>query len=742
MPQAPTIIYTKTDEAPALATYSFLPIVQAFTKPSGIAVETRDISLAGRILAKFPENLTADQKVPDALAELGALATQPDANIIKLPNISASVPQLKDAIAELQAKGYPIPDFPADPKSDAEKEVRARYDKIKGSAVNPVLREGNSDRRAPKAVKEYARKNPHSMGAWSADSKTRVGTMGGKDFYSNEKSVTVAEATTVKIEFVATDGTTILLKEKTSLLPGEIIDATVLNKNALVAFLAQQIAKAKQDDLLFSIHLKATMMKVSDPVIFGHAVEVFFKDLLTKHAATFSALGVDLRNGFGDLVSKIQTLPAGEKAEIEADIQAAYASGPAIAMVNSDKGITNLHVPSDVIVDASMPAMIRSSGKMWNAQGKLQDTLAVIPDSSYAGVYQTTLDFCKKHGAFDPKTMGTVPNVGLMAQAAEEYGSHDKTFEIAGTGTVRVVDAAGNVLLEHAVEAGDIWRACQAKDAPIRDWVKLAVTRARASQTPAVFWLDENRAHDSQIIGKVNTYLADHDTSGLDIRILAPAAATQFTLERLKDGKDTISVTGNVLRDYLTDLFPILELGTSAKMLSIVPLMNGGGLFETGAGGSAPKHVEQFSQENYLRWDSLGEFLALAVSLEHLSETFHIARAKILADTLDEATGKFLIEDKSPARKVPGIDNRGSHFYLTLYWAQALAAQDKDVELAAVFAPIAAELAANESKIVEELLAVQGKPVDIGGYYMPSDALAFAALRPSPTFNMILAKLS
>ena len=742
MPQVPTIIYTKTDEAPALATYSFLPIVQAFTKPSGVAVETRDISLAGRILAKFPENLTADQKVPDALAELGALATQPDANIIKLPNISASVPQLKDAIAELQAKGYPIPDFPADPKSDAEKEVRARYDKIKGSAVNPVLREGNSDRRAPNAVKEYARKNPHSMGAWSADSKTRVGTMGGKDFYSNEKSVTVAEATTVKIEFVAADGSTTVLKEKTSLLPGEIIDATVLNKAALVAFLAQQIAKAKQDDLLFSIHLKATMMKVSDPVIFGHAVEVFFKDLLTKHAATFSALGVDLRNGFGDLVSKIQTLPAGEKAEIEADIQAAYASGPALAMVNSDKGITNLHVPSDVIVDASMPAMIRSSGKMWDAQGKLQDTLAVIPDSSYAGVYQTTLDFCKKHGAFDPKTMGTVPNVGLMAQAAEEYGSHDKTFEIAGAGTVRVVDAAGNVLLEHAVEAGDIWRACQAKDAPIRDWVKLAVTRARASQTPAVFWLDENRAHDSQIIGKVNTYLADHDTSGLDIRILAPAAATQFTLERLKDGKDTISVTGNVLRDYLTDLFPILELGTSAKMLSIVPLMNGGGLFETGAGGSAPKHVEQFSQENYLRWDSLGEFLALAVSLEHLSETFHIARAKILADTLDEATGKFLIEDKSPARKVPGIDNRGSHFYLTLYWAQALAAQDKDVELAAVFAPIAAELAANESKIVEELLAVQGKPVDIDGYYMPSDALASAALRPSPTFNTILAKLS
>ena len=741
MPQVPTIIYTQTDEAPALATYSLLPIVQAFTKHSGVAVETRDISLAGRILAKFPENLTADQQVPDALAELGALATQPDANIIKLPNISASVPQLKEAIAELQAKGYHIPDFPADPKTDAEKEIRARYDKIKGSAVNPVLREGNSDRRAPKAVKEYARKNPHSMGAWSADSKTTVGTMGGKDFYSNEKSVTVPDATSVKIEFVAADGATTVLKEKTALLPGEIIDATVLNKNALVAFLAEQIAKAKQDDVLFSIHLKATMMKVSDPIIFGHAVEVFFKDLLTKHAATFAALGVDLRNGFGDLVSKIQSLPADQKAEIEADIQAAYASGPAIAMVNSDKGITNLHVPSDVIVDASMPAMIRSSGKMWNAQGRLQDTLAVIPDSSYAGVYQATIDFCKKHGAFDPKTMGTVPNVGLMAQAAEEYGSHDKTFEIAGSGTVRVVDAAGQVLLEHAVEAGDIWRACQAKDAPIRDWVKLAVTRARASQTPAVFWLDENRAHDSQIIAKVKTYLADHDTTGLDIRVLAPAAATQFTLERLKDGKDTISVTGNVLRDYLTDLFPILELGTSAKMLSIVPLMNGGGLFETGAGGSAPKHVEQFTQENYLRWDSLGEFLALAVSLEHLGETFHIARAKILADTLDEATGKFLIEDKSPARKVPGIDNRGSHFYLTLYWAQALAAQDKDSELKAVFAPIAAELAANESKIVEELLAVQGKPVEIGGYYKPSDALASAALRPSPTFNAILAKL-
>ena len=741
MPQVPTIIYTQTDEAPALATYSFLPIVQAFTKSSGISVETRDISLAGRILAKFPENLTTSQQIPDALAELGALATQPDANIIKLPNVSASVPQLKEAIAELQAKGYQIPDFPADPKTDSEKEIRARYDKIKGSAVNPVLREGNSDRRAPKAVKEYARKNPHSMGAWSADSKTTVATMSGNDFYSNEKSLTVAEATTVRIEFIATDGTTTVLKEKTALLPGEIIDATVLNKNALLTFLAQQISRAKDNDLLFSLHLKATMMKVSDPIIFGHAVEVFFKDLLAKHAATFSSLGVDLRNGFGDLASKIQTLPADQKAEIEADIQAAYASGPALAMVNSDKGITNLHVPSDVIVDASMPAMIRSSGKMWDAKGKLQDTLAVIPDSSYAAVYQTTIDFCKHHGAFDPKTMGTVPNVGLMAQAAEEYGSHDKTFEISAAGSVRVVDAMGQVLLEHLVEPGDIWRACQVKDAPIRDWVKLAVTRARASQTPAIFWLDENRAHDSQIIAKVQTYLRDHDTTGLDIQILAPAAATFFTLGRLKDGKDTISVTGNVLRDYLTDLFPILELGTSAKMLSIVPLMNGGGLFETGAGGSAPKHVEQFTQENYLRWDSLGEFLALAVSLEHLSETFHITRAKILADTLDEATGKFLIEDKSPARKVPGIDNRGSHFYLTLYWAQALAAQDKDSELRAIFTPIAEELAAHESQIVNELLSVQGKPVDIGGYYKPCAALASTALRPSLTFNGILAKL-
>ena len=741
MSTVPTIIYTKTDEAPALATYSLLPIIQAFTKHSGIAVETRDISLAGRILARFPEKLTADQKIPDALAELAILATQPDANIIKLPNVSASVPQLKEAIAELQAKGYDIPNFPADPQTDAEKDIRARYDKIKGSAVNPVLREGNSDRRAPKAVKEYARKNPHSMGAWSADSKTSVGTMGKNDFYSNEKSVTLPAATAVKIEFVSNDGSTTVLKEKTALLPGEIFDATVLNKKALVSFLEQQLAAAKQQDVLLSIHMKATMMKVSDPIIFGHAVEVFFKDLLTKHAATFAQLGVDLRNGFGDLVSKIQSLPADQKAAIEADIQAAYANGPALAMVNSDKGITNLHVPSDVIVDASMPAMIRSSGKMWNAQGKLQDTLAVIPDSSYAGIYQATIDFCKQHGAFDPKTMGTVPNVGLMAQAAEEYGSHDKTFEIANSGCVRVVDADGNVLLEHAVEAGDIWRACQAKDAAIQDWVKLAVSRARATLTPAIFWLDENRAHDAQIIAKVKTYLADHDTTGLEIQILPPTAATQFTLQRLKDGKDTISVTGNVLRDYLTDLFPILELGTSAKMLSIVPLMNGGGLFETGAGGSAPKHVQQFTEENYLRWDSLGEFLAIAVSLEHLSETFGIAKAKVLADTLDAATGKFLIEDKSPARKVPGIDNRGSHFYLTLYWAQALAAQTQDAELKAIFTPIAEQLAANEAKIVEELLAVQGKPVDIGGYYLPNDALASAALRPSATFNQVINSL-
>jgi isocitrate dehydrogenase len=741
MSQPPTIIYTKTDEAPALATYSLLPIIQAFTKHAGVSVETRDISLAGRILATFPDFLTPEQRVGDALAELGKLATEPEANIIKLPNISASVPQLKEAIAELQTKGYKLPDFPAEPKTEAEKEIRTRYDKIKGSAVNPVLREGNSDRRAPKAVKEYARKNPHSMGAWSADSKTSVGTMGKSDFFSNEKSVVVAEATDVKIEFVGADGATKVLKEKTPLKAGEIIDATVLSKQALVAFLEAQIAEAKARGVLFSVHLKATMMKVSDPIIFGHVVKVYFKDLIAKHSAVFAEIGVDFNNGFGDLIAKIQTLPADKKAAIEADIDAAYASGPALAMVNSDKGITNLHVPSDVIVDASMPAMIRSSGKMWDAKGELQDTLAVIPDSSYAGVYQTTIEFCKKHGAFDPKTMGSVPNVGLMAQAAEEYGSHNKTFQIPADGTVRVVDATGKVLLEHAVAAGDIWRACQTKDAPIRDWVKLAVKRARATGTPAIFWLDEHRAHDAQIITKVKTYLADHDTSGLDIRILAPAAATEFTLARLKDGQDTISVTGNVLRDYLTDLFPILELGTSAKMLSIVPLMNGGGLFETGAGGSAPKHVQQFLEENYLRWDSLGEFFALAPSLEQISEVFKIPKAKVLADTLDAATGKFLDEDRSPGRKLGTIDNRGSHFYLALYWAQALAAQAVDVELRAIFTPIAEKLTANETKIVAELLTVQGQPVSIGGYYQPDETLATAALRPSATFNEILATL-
>ncbi|WP_050023259.1 NADP-dependent isocitrate dehydrogenase [Verrucomicrobium sp. BvORR034] len=741
MSERPTIIYTKTDEAPALATYSFLPIIQAFTKHSGIAVETRDISLAGRIIANFPESLTEEQRIADALTELGALTLKAEANIIKLPNISASIPQLKAAIAELQAQGYKLPDYPADPKTDEEKIAKTKYDKIKGSAVNPVLREGNSDRRAPKAVKEYARQNPHSMGAWSADSKTSVATMGADDFFSNEKSVTVANGGAVRIEFVGEDGTTRVLKEKVALKPGEIIDGTKMSKKALVAFLEEQVAAAKEQGVLFSLHMKATMMKVSDPIIFAHGVRAYFKDVFAKHEETFSKLGVDLTNGFGDLVAKIATLPADQKAEIEADIQAAYASGPGLAMVNSDKGITNLHVPSDVIIDASMPAMIRSSGKMWDAQGKLQDTLAVIPDSSYAGVYQATIAFCKKHGAFDPRTMGTVPNVGLMAQAAEEYGSHDKTFQIAGNGTVSVVDADGNVLLEHSVEKGDIWRMCQVKDAPVQDWVKLAVSRARATNTPAVFWLDENRAHDAQLIQKVKQYLADHDTSGLEIHILAPAAATEFTLERLKAGQDTISVTGNVLRDYLTDLFPILELGTSAKMLSIVPLMNGGGLFETGAGGSAPKHVQQFLEENYLRWDSLGEFLALAVSLEHLSIVFGNAKAKVLADTLDAATGQFLIHDKSPSRKVGGIDNRGSHFYLALYWAQALAAQNDDTELKAIFEKPAADLTANEAKIVAELGAVQGKPVDIGGYYQPNDELADAALRPSATLNGILAAI-
>ncbi len=734
----PTIIYTKTDEAPALATYSLLPIIKAFTKPAGIDVESRDISLAGRIIANFPENLTAGQRVGDALTELGELAKTPEANIIKLPNVSASVPQMKAAIAELQGKGYALPDYPETPKTDDEKSAKARYDRIKGSAVNPVLREGNSDRRAPQAVKAYARANPHSMGAWSPDSKTRVATMDQDDFYSNEKSVTVREATDVKIEFIASDGTATTLKESTPLLAGEIIDGTRMNRKALMAFLAAQIERAKSEGILFSLHMKATMMKVSDPIIFGFCVEVFFKDLIAKHGATFGKLGVDFRNGFGDLLARLGQLPADKQAEIKADIDAAFANGPDLAMVNSDKGITNLHVPSDIIIDASMPAMIRTSGQMWNAKGKPQDTLAVIPDSSYAPVYEATIDFCRENGAFNPATMGTVPNVGLMAQKAEEYGSHDKTFQATGDGVIRVTDPAGNVLIEHDVETGDIWRACQTKDAPVRDWVKLAVNRARATGWPTIFWLDENRAHDAQVIVKVKEYLKDHDTAGLDIRIMSPLEATQFSLKRLAKGENTISVTGNVLRDYLTDLFPILELGTSAKMLSIVPLMNGGGLFETGAGGSAPKHVQQFVEENYLRWDSLGEFLALAVSLEHLGGTFNNPKATVLGAALDRATEKLLAENKSPSRRLGGIDNRGSHFYIALYWAEALAAQNDDAELKAHFGPIAEKLSANEKKIADELLAVQGSPVDIGGYYQPDDAKATAAMRPSATLNAII----
>ena len=737
----PTLIYTLTDEAPALATRSLLPIVKAFTQSSDIEVQTRDISLAGRIIATFSDSLPESQRVSDDLAYLGQLCVKPEANIIKLPNVSASVPQLKEAVAELQSQGYALPDYPENAQTDEEKAIKAKYAKVMGSAVNPVLREGNSDRRAPKAVKEYARNNPHSMGKWSADSKTTVGTMGQDDFFSNEKSVVVSEATDVKIEFVGKDGATKVLKESTPLKPGEVLDGTVMRKEALVAFIATQIAKAKADGVLFSVHMKATMMKVSDPIIFGHVVKVFFKDLIAKHGETFAQLGVDFNNGFGDLIAKLDKLPADKKAEIEADIKAAYDNGPALAMVNSDKGITNLHVPSDVIVDASMPAMIRTSGQMWNAAGKPQDTLAVIPDSCYAGIYQVVIDFCKKNGALDPRTMGTVPNVGLMAQAAEEYGSHNKTFEVPADGAVRVVDSSGKVLIEHSVAAGDIWRACQTKDAPVQDWVKLAVNRARATGSPAVFWLDDKRAHDAQIIAKVRKYLTIHDTTGLDIRILPPAAACQFTMERIVKGEDTISVTGNVLRDYLTDLFPILEVGTSAKMLSIVPLMNGGGLFETGAGGSAPKHVEQFVTENYLRWDSLGEFLALAVSLEHLSETCKNAKAKVLADTLDAATGKFLAEDRSPGRKLGTIDNRGSHFYLAMYWAEALAAQTADLELQDQFKPVAAAFASNESVIVDELIAVQGKPLDIGGYYKPDEAKTVAAMRPSETFNAILATI-
>ena len=735
------IIYTLTDEAPALATYSLLPIVQAFTRSAGVDVETRDISLSGRIIAVFPEYLTDAQKISDDLAYLGQLATKPEANIIKLPNISASIPQLKAAIKELQQKGYKLPDYPDEVKNDTDKDVKARYDKVKGSAVNPVLREGNSDRRAPLSVKNYARKHPHKMGAWSADSKSHVAHMDGGDFYGSEKSTVVANAGNVRIELVGKDGSTKVLKEKTAVKAGEIIDAAVMSKKALSSFIEAQIEDAKKQGVLFSVHLKATMMKVSDPILFGQVVSVFFKDVLAKHADALKQVGFDPNNGLGDLYAKIKELPADKQAEIEADIKAEYAKRPELAMVNSDKGITNLHVPSDVIIDASMPAMIRESGKMWGPDGQLHDAKAVIPDRSYADIYQVVIEDCKKNGPFDPVTMGTVPNVGLMAQAAEEYGSHDKTFQLPADGTVRVVDEAGKVLLEQPVEAGDIFRMCQTKDAPIQDWVKLAVSRARATGAPAVFWLDKNRAHDAQIIAKVEKYLKDHDTSGLDLRILSPVEATRLSVERIRKGQDTISVTGNVLRDYLTDLFPIMELGTSAKMLSIVPLMAGGGLFETGAGGSAPKHVQQFLEEGFLRWDSLGEFLALAASIEHLADTYKNAKAKVLATTLDQATGKFLDEDKSPARKVGGLDNRGSHFYLALYWAQALAAQTEDKELQAAFAPIAKELADNEAKIVAELAAVQGKPNDIGGYYRPSPELTSKAMRPSATLNAALAKL-
>lgn len=733
------IIYTKTDEAPMLATYSLLPIVQAFTASAGIDVETRDISLAGRILANFPEYLTADQKIGDALSELGALATTPEANIIKLPNVSASIPQLVDAISELQSQGFALPNFPDNAQTEEEKAIKAKYGKVLGSAVNPVLREGNSDRRAPKAVKNYAKVNPHSMGAWSADSKTRVASMTEGDFYGSEKSTTVKEAAQFKIEFVDANGTVTELKGLANLKAGEVIDCSAMSLSALKTYVAKEIAEAKEAGVLLSAHLKATMMKVSDPIIFGAIVEVYFADVFTKYADLFASLNVDTSNGLGDVYAKIAGTP--HQAEVEAALAAAIENGPALAMVNSDKGITNLHVPSDVIVDASMPAMIRTSGQMWNKDGKAQDTLALIPDRCYAGLYTATINDCKANGAFDVTTMGSVPNVGLMAQKAEEYGSHDKTFQAKASGTVRVTDANGNVFFDQKVEKGDIFRMCQTKDAPIQDWVKLAVNRSRLSATPAVFWLDENRAHDSQIITKVKTYLADHDTTGLDIRILDPIAATAFTLDRIRKGEDTISVTGNVLRDYLTDLFPILELGTSAKMLSIVPLMNGGGLFETGAGGSAPKHIEQFIEEGYLRWDSLGEFLALQASLEHLAQTQNNPKAQVLADALDEANADFLANDKSPGRKLGTIDNRGSHFYLALYWAKALAAQSKDADLKARFTPLAEALTANESKIVDELIASQGKPQEIGGYYHPNDELASKAMRPSETLNTTLASL-
>jgi len=735
------IIYTKTDEAPALATQSFLPIVQAFSKPAGVNLEIKDISLAGRILSRFPDFLNEGQKVSDDLAYLGELAKTPEANIIKLPNISASVPQLKAAIEELQAKGFALPEYPEEPSSDLERDIKSRYDKIKGSAVNPVLREGNSDRRAPRAVKEYAKNNPHFMGKWSADSKSHVATMEAGDFKANEQSVTISEATTVRIEHVSSDDQTTILKDNLALLAGEVIDGTAMNLKALLNFLETQVVDAKAKGVLYSLHMKATMMKVSDPIIFGHAVRVFYNDVFKNHATVLEDLGVDVNNGFGDLIEKIEELSADQKAAIDADIKAAYAKGPDMAMVNSDKGITNLHVPSDIIIDASMPAMIRQSGQMWNWDGKTQDTKAVIPDSSYASLYEVTIAFCKEHGAFDPTTMGTTPNVGLMAQKAEEYGSHDKTFEIESNGTVRVVDASGNVLIQHEVETGDIWRMCQVKDAPVQDWVKLAVSRARATGNPAVFWLDENRAHDAELIKKVNVYLKDHDTNGLDIHIMSVADATLFTLKRVKAGQDTISVTGNVLRDYLTDLFPILELGTSAKMLSIVPLMNGGGLFETGAGGSAPKHVQQFNSEGHLRWDSLGEFLALAESLEKYADFTNNSKASILAKTLDEANVEYLLNSKSPSRKVNEIDNRGSHFYLATYWAQGLAKQNDDSELKAIFSKVAEDLVANEDKINSELLGAQGSPADVGGYYDPIDTEAAKQMRPSETLNAIMGSI-
>lgn len=738
MAKADKIIYTKTDEAPMLATYSFLPIINAFSKAAGVTVELRDISLAGRVIAVFPEYLTAEQKQHDALAELGEMAKTPEANIIKLPNISASIPQLVATIKELQKQGYKLPDYPENPKDEKEKEIKVRYDKVKGSAVNPVLREGNSDRRAPLSVKAYARKHPHKMGAWSPDSKTHVSHMKGGDFFSNEKSRTIPAATTAKIEFVGADGKTTVLKEKIALQAGEVLDATFMSVKALRKFLEEQIEDAKTKGVLWSLHMKATMMKISDPKIFGHGVTVYYKDVFEKHGETFKKLGVDPDNGLGDVYAKIKSLPDDQRKAIEEDIQAVYQKRPPMAMVNSDKGITNLHVPSDIIIDASMPPVIRDSGKMWNPQGQLQDVKCVIPDASYATVYHEVVEFCKQKGAFDPRTMGTIPNVGLMAQAAEEYGSHDKTFKAPGNGTIRIVDASGATLHEHKVEEGDIWRACQVKDAPIQDWVKLAVTRARATGAPAVFWLNKDRAHDAELIKKVNAYLPKHDTAGLEIKIMSPADACRFSIERMKEGKDTISCTGNVLRDYLTDLFPILEIGTSAKMLSIVPLLNGGGLFETGAGGSAPKHVQQFQEEGYLRWDSLGEFLALAASLEHLAKAGDNPVAKVLADTLDQANAKFLESNKSPARKVGEIDNRGSHFYLALYWAQALAAQTADKKIAEKFQKIAKDLTDNEKTIDQELLAAQGKPQDVGGYYHPDDAKASKAMRPSATLNKII----